>query len=88
MTAIPTVTFAGGVPISRSEQSKLLFTHESAPMREIIKATLCYSNNFLAERLGDMLGGPSAVARIAQQNIGANLPIFIFRHRAASASTV
>jgi D-alanyl-D-alanine carboxypeptidase/D-alanyl-D-alanine-endopeptidase (penicillin-binding protein 4) len=72
MTAIPTVTFTGGVyaqPIPSS--LKLLFTHESAPMREIIKATLCYSNNFLAERLGDMLGGPYAVARIVQQNTGA-----------------
>jgi D-alanyl-D-alanine carboxypeptidase/D-alanyl-D-alanine-endopeptidase (penicillin-binding protein 4) len=45
----------------------LLFTHESAPIHEIIKATLCYSNNYLAERLGEMLGGPYAVARIVQQ---------------------
>jgi D-alanyl-D-alanine carboxypeptidase/D-alanyl-D-alanine-endopeptidase (penicillin-binding protein 4) len=36
-------------------------------MREILKVTLCYSNNFLSERLGDMLGGPYAVARIVQQ---------------------
>jgi len=37
-------------------------------MREIVKTTLCYSNNFLFERLGDMLGGSYAVARIVQQN--------------------
>ena len=48
----------------------LLFTHESARMRDIIKATLCYSNNFLAERLGDMVGGPYAVARLVQQHAG------------------
>src|SRR4029079_6917795 len=48
----------------------LLFTHESAPLREIIKATLCNSNNFMAERLGDMVGGPDAVARIVQLNAG------------------
>ena len=48
--------------------AKLLFSHESAPMREIVKATLCYSNNYLAEKLGDMLGGAYAVARIVQQN--------------------
>jgi D-alanyl-D-alanine carboxypeptidase/D-alanyl-D-alanine-endopeptidase (penicillin-binding protein 4) len=46
----------------------LLYTHESAPLREIVKATLCYSNNFMAERLGDMLGGPYAVARLVQLN--------------------
>jgi D-alanyl-D-alanine carboxypeptidase/D-alanyl-D-alanine-endopeptidase (penicillin-binding protein 4) len=49
---------------------RLLFTHESAPLREIIKATLCYSNNFMAERLGEMVGGPYAVARIVQLNAG------------------
>src|SRR6185503_17266152 len=50
--------------------AKLLFSHESAPMREIIKATLCFSNNFLADRLGDMLGGAFAVARVVQLNVG------------------
>ena len=70
---VPSVTFTGAVyaqPIPSSLQ--LLFTHESAPMREILKATLCYSNNFLSERLGDMLGGPYAVARLVQLN--ANIP--------------
>jgi len=69
--SIPSVTFSGSVyvqPISSS--LKLLFTHESAPLREIVKATLCYSNNFMAERLGDMLGGPYAVARLVQINAG------------------
>jgi D-alanyl-D-alanine carboxypeptidase/D-alanyl-D-alanine-endopeptidase (penicillin-binding protein 4) len=40
-------------------------------LRDILKATLCYSNNFLAERFGDMLGGPYAVARVVQ--LGANV---------------
>ncbi|HTH51850.1 MAG TPA: D-alanyl-D-alanine carboxypeptidase [Pyrinomonadaceae bacterium] len=70
---VPSVTLTGqpfvaGVPSSL----KLLFTHESTPMKEILKATLCYSNNFLAEKLGDMLGGPYAVARLVQLN--ANVP--------------
>ncbi|MFL6373645.1 MAG: D-alanyl-D-alanine carboxypeptidase [Pyrinomonadaceae bacterium] len=56
--------FVSGVP----SNLKLLFTHESTPMKEILKATLCFSNNFLAEKLGDMLGGPYAVARIVQLN--------------------
>ncbi len=68
---VPSVTFTGrvyarGIP----NNLHLLFTHESTQLREIIKATLCYSNNFLAERLGDMLGGPFAVSRLVQLNAG------------------
>ena len=67
----PGVTFNGSSYVqSIPSNLHLLFTHESAPIREIIKATLCYSNNFLAERLGDMLGGPYAVARTVQLNAG------------------
>ena len=40
-------------------------------MRDIVKVMMCYSNNFVAERLGDMVGGPYGVARLVQQNIGA-----------------
>lgn len=69
--SIPSVSFTGAVYVQPLPSNlKLLFTHESAPMREIIKATLCYSNNFLAERLGDMLGGAYAVARVVQTNVG------------------
>ena len=68
---IPSVTFSGAVYVqSMPGNVKLLFSHESAPMREIVKTTMCYSNNFLAERLGDMLGGAYAVARLVQQNTG------------------
>lgn len=69
--SIPSVTFTGTASVQPIPSSlKLLFTHESAPMRDIVKATLCYSNNFLAERLGEMLGGPYAVARVVQINAG------------------
>ncbi|MBA2737753.1 MAG: D-alanyl-D-alanine carboxypeptidase [Pyrinomonadaceae bacterium] len=68
---VPSISLTGAVYVQPMPSNvKLLFTHESAPMREIVKVTLCYSNNFLAERLGDMLGGPSAVARLVQQNAG------------------
>jgi D-alanyl-D-alanine carboxypeptidase/D-alanyl-D-alanine-endopeptidase (penicillin-binding protein 4) len=68
---VPSVSFAGQAFVTFIPNNlHLLFTHESTPMREILKATLCYSNNFLAERLGDMLGGPYAVARLVQLNAG------------------
>jgi D-alanyl-D-alanine carboxypeptidase/D-alanyl-D-alanine-endopeptidase (penicillin-binding protein 4) len=70
--ATPSLTFSGSVYVSSMpSNAKLIFSHESAPMKEIVKAMMCYSNNFLAERLGDLVGGPFAVARIVQQNIGA-----------------
>ncbi|MFM9905652.1 MAG: D-alanyl-D-alanine carboxypeptidase [Pyrinomonadaceae bacterium] len=71
VTGIPSVSFTGAVYVQGIPSNlHLLFTHESTELREIIKATLCYSNNFLAERLGDMLGGPYAVSRIVQLNAG------------------
>ncbi len=67
----PGVSFTGSVYMQPIPSTlRLLFTHESAPLREIVKATLCYSNNFLAERFGDLLGGPYAVARIVHLNAG------------------
>ncbi len=83
LNGVPSVTFTGAVyvqPIPSSLQH--LFTHESAPMREILKANLCYSNNFLSERLGDMLGGPYAVARLVHLN--ANVPPVEFSIQTAS----
>lgn len=69
VTGVPGVAISGGVYVQAiPTNAKLLFSHESTPMREIVKTTLCYSNNFLAERLGDMLGGSYAVAKIVQQN--------------------
>lgn len=71
VTEDPSVTFSGSVYVqSMPSNARLLFSHESAPMREIVKAMMCFSNNFLAERLGDMVGGPYAVARIVQQDTG------------------
>lgn len=67
----PSVTFSGAVYVQPMPSNvKLLFNHESTPLREIVKATMCYSNNFLSERLGDMVGGAYAVARIVQVNAG------------------
>lgn len=67
----PGITFTGTVYVQpMPSNAKLLFNHESTPMRDIVKVMMCYSNNFVAERLGDMVGGPYAVARLVQQNAG------------------
>jgi len=65
----PSVSFAGSVYVQPMPGNvNLLFSHESAPMRDVLKATLNFSNNFLSERLGDMVGGPYAVARLVHQH--------------------
>ena len=65
----PSVSFGGRAYVQPvPNNARLIFSHESPKMREIVKVTLCFSNNFLAERLGDMLGGAYAVARIVQMN--------------------
>ncbi len=77
VTGTPSVSFTGGLYIDIiPTNARLLFSHESAPLKEIVKATLCYSNNFLAEKLGDMLGGAYAVARIVQVNAGVSTAEF------------
>jgi len=67
----PSVSISGSTYV-QSVPSNLtyLFSHESAPMVDILKVILCYSNNFLSERLGDMVGGPYAVARTVQIQAG------------------
>ncbi|PYS90752.1 MAG: hypothetical protein DMF62_04215 [Acidobacteria bacterium] len=69
--SVPSVSFTGAVYVQPMPSTlNLLFTHESAPMRDIVKTMMCYSNNFLSDRLGDMIGGPYAIARIVQQDTG------------------
>lgn len=66
---IPGVSFTGTSYVQPLPTNlQLLFTHQSTQLKDIVKATLCYSNNFLSERLGDLVGGPFAVARIVQLN--------------------
>lgn len=71
VSGVPSVSFSGRMYIDiLPTNARLLFSHESAPLREIVKVTLCYSNNFIAEKLGDMLGGAYAVAGTVQRGAG------------------
>jgi D-alanyl-D-alanine carboxypeptidase/D-alanyl-D-alanine-endopeptidase (penicillin-binding protein 4) len=80
ITLIPSVSISGSTYVQPMPGNlRQLFTHESAPLREIVKVTMCYSNNFLAERLGDMVGGPYRVAQLAQQGAGVTPNEFILQ---------
>ena len=59
---VPSVAVMGGVGVAPVPQTaKLLVTQKSSRLIDILKVLLCYSNNFMADRIGDSLGGPEAV---------------------------
>jgi D-alanyl-D-alanine carboxypeptidase/D-alanyl-D-alanine-endopeptidase (penicillin-binding protein 4) len=67
----PSVAVMGAVYVdSVPAGAKVLLTHKSSPLVDILKVLLCYSNNFMAERLGDSLGGPEGVRRFLVQEVG------------------
>jgi len=62
----PSVAVMGAVYIdSVPRDARMLLVHRSSKLVDVLKVLLCYSNNFMAERIGDTLGGPQAVRRTA-----------------------
>lgn len=62
--AVPSVAVMGEVFVGPvGSGAKLLLTHNSNTLPDILKVLLCYSNNFMAERLGESLGGVQSVRR-------------------------
>ena len=71
VTNQPSVAVMGAVYVnSVPPGAKLVLTHRSSTLTDILKVLLCYSNNFMAERLGDTLGGPAGVRRFLVQELG------------------
>jgi D-alanyl-D-alanine carboxypeptidase len=61
---IPSVSVMGDVYVgSAAPGARLLLTHKSSKLTDVLKVLLCYSNNFMAERIGDGLGGTPSVKR-------------------------
>jgi D-alanyl-D-alanine carboxypeptidase/D-alanyl-D-alanine-endopeptidase (penicillin-binding protein 4) len=62
--SVPSVAVMGEVKVGPvAPRAKLLLTHSSTTLQDILKVLLCYSNNFMAERLGESLGGAESVQR-------------------------
>lgn len=58
----PSVAVAGKFVVGAvAPNAKLLLTQKSSRLVDILKVLLCYSNNFMAARIGDTLGGPESV---------------------------
>src|ERR1044071_3880124 len=62
LQTVPTVAVMGDISVGTVPPSaRLLLSHKSSQLTNILKVLLCYSNNFMAERLGDSLGGKDSV---------------------------
>lgn len=62
LQTVPSVAVMGEVTIGpAAPAARLLLTHKSSKLTDVLKVLLCYSNNFMAERIGDSLGGRESV---------------------------
>ena len=62
LETVPSVAVMGAVTVAPVAPSDgLLLTQRSSKLVDILKVLLCYSNNFMADRIGEALGGPEAV---------------------------
>src|ERR1051325_6754142 len=71
LTTVPSVAVMGGVDVAPvTPSAKLLLTQRSSKLVDILKVLLCYSNNFMAERIGEALGGPESVRQQLTSALG------------------
>jgi serine-type D-Ala-D-Ala carboxypeptidase/endopeptidase (penicillin-binding protein 4) len=62
LETVPSVAVLGAVVVAPvAPSAKLLLTQRSSKLVDILKVLLCYSNNFMAARIGEALGGPESV---------------------------
>ena len=71
LQTVPSLSVMGEVTVgSVAPGARLLLTHKSSKLRDVLKVLLCYSNNFMAERIGDSLGGRETVMRQLSTTLG------------------
>jgi D-alanyl-D-alanine carboxypeptidase/D-alanyl-D-alanine-endopeptidase (penicillin-binding protein 4) len=71
LQTVPSVAVMGEVAIgSVAPGARTLLSHKSSKLTSVLKVLLCYSNNFMAERIGDGLGGRESVRRHLITRVG------------------
>ncbi len=71
LRTIPSVAVMGAVYVdSVPKAARVISTHYSPALADILKVLLCYSNNFMAERLGDSMGGAQGVEHFLERELG------------------
>ncbi|HZH31592.1 MAG TPA: D-alanyl-D-alanine carboxypeptidase [Pyrinomonadaceae bacterium] len=69
--AVPSVAVLGAVYVAAvPPKARMLLMHRSSKLVDVLKVLLCYSNNFMAERLGDFLGGAPGVQHFLISKVG------------------
>jgi D-alanyl-D-alanine carboxypeptidase/D-alanyl-D-alanine-endopeptidase (penicillin-binding protein 4) len=62
LQSVPSVVITGEVQVGAAPAGAIpLLTHKSSKLVDVLKVLLCYSNNFMAERIGESLGGPQNI---------------------------
>ncbi len=73
LSSVPSVVVSGEVLVGSAPAGAVaLLTHKSSRLVDVLKALLCYSNNFMAERIGEMIGGPTGVGSTVAKRLGIN----------------
>jgi len=71
LATVPSVAVMGDVEVNAvAPGARLILSHKSSKLVDVLKVLLCYSNNFMAERLGDSIGGIEAVRRELTNSLG------------------
>jgi serine-type D-Ala-D-Ala carboxypeptidase/endopeptidase (penicillin-binding protein 4) len=68
----PELAIAGSLKIGSppATPTTLLAQHNSPPLKDILKVMLCYSDNNMAGRFGEMLGGVTALRNFLIKDVG------------------
>lgn len=78
LQTIPSVAVMGEVEVNPvAAEAKLRLSRKSSRLVDVLKVLLCYSNNFMAERLGDSIGGVQAVRRQLISSLGLSADEFM-----------
>ena len=73
LQTVPSVAVMGAVYVdSVPPRARILVTHKSSKLTDILKALLCFSNNFMAQLIGETLGGPDGVRQMMITKFGVN----------------
>ena len=73
LRSVPSLVISGEVIVgSAPTEAVPLLTHKSSKLVDVLKVLLCYSNNFMAERIGETLGGPQTVSARLADNLKIN----------------
>lgn len=71
LRATPSVAVMGAVYVDAVPKgARAISTHYSPALVDVLKVLLCYSNNFMAERLGDQLGGAQGLEDFLSRELG------------------